>query len=278
MLAGQVTTPVNREFKLVSFSNGLFQDLNTFGIRQTDKFRVYNLLQTFYQAFVHHLVQELQVIGTIVKRPFHTELNEFFFQIHQLGQISKGNFWLYHPELSQMARSIRVFCTESRTECINRSQCRCSKFTLQLTRNSQTGLLAEEVIVVNNGTILIFLQVIKVLGCHLEHLTSTLAIRRRNNRRVEVEETFLMEESMNSDSHIVANTKYGAKGIGTRTQVGNLTQELHRVSFLLQRISIVTCPQYFYFTSLNFCFLTSTDRFSQHTVHAQTSSRRDILQ
>ena len=56
---------------------------------------------------------------------------------------------------------------------------------------------------------------------------------------MEIEEPFLMEEFMNGNGHIVTNTEYSAERVRTRTQVGNLTKELHGMSFLLQRIRIV---------------------------------------
>ena len=46
---------------------------------------------------------------------------------------------------------------ERRTECIDGSQCSSGKFAFQLSGNSQAGLLSEKVIIVNNGTVLIFL-------------------------------------------------------------------------------------------------------------------------
>ena len=95
---------------------------------------------------------------------------------------------------------------------------------------------------------------------------------------MEIEEPFLMEEFMNGNGHIVTNTEYSAERIRTRTQVGNLTKELHGMSFLLQRIRIVASTQHFYFASLDFSFLTGTHRLRQHTVHAQTSTCGNILQ
>ena len=160
-----------------------------------------------------------------------------------------------------MAWSVGVFCTECRAESINRTQRCCSQFTFQLSGNSQASLLAKEIVIIDNRSVLILLQIIQVLGGNLKHLTSSFTVGRCNNRSMEVEESLLVEEFMNGNSHIVTNTEHCAKRIGTRTQMSNLTQELHGTSLLLQRISIVTSTQYFNFTSLNFTRLSRSNRF-----------------
>ena len=45
VLARQVATPINGEFKLMSVGNGFFQDLDTLRIGQTDKLGVHHTLQ-----------------------------------------------------------------------------------------------------------------------------------------------------------------------------------------------------------------------------------------
>ena len=87
-----------------------------------------------------------------------------------------------------------------------------------------------------------------------------------------------MEEFMNGNSHIVTDTEHSTECIRTRTQMGYLAKELHRVPFFLQRIRIVASTQHFNFTCLDFSFLTGAYRFRQHTVHAQTSSCGNFFQ
>ena len=67
-----------------------------------------------------------------------------------------------------------------------------------------------------------------------------------------------MEESMDSYRHVMTNAEHSTKSIRTGTQVSNLTQEFQRMTFLLQRICIITSSQNFNLTSLNLCFLTGT--------------------
>ena len=126
-----------------------------------------------------------------------------------------------------MARRIRVLRTECRSKRINLSQSRSRQLALQLSGNRQAGLLAKEVIIIDDRTILVFLQVVEVHRRYLEHLSGTLAIRCRNDRRMEIEESTIMEELMDCVSHIMTDTEYRAKRIRTRTQVSDLAQEFH---------------------------------------------------
>ena len=108
-----------------------------------------------------------------------------------------------------------------------------SQFTFQLSRYRQTGLFAKEIIIINNRSVFILLQIIKVLGSNLEHLSRTFTIRRCDNRCMKIEKTTFMEELMDSDSHVVADAAYRSKCIGAGTQVSDLTKKLHRMTFLL---------------------------------------------
>ena len=108
-----------------------------------------------------------------------------------------------------------------------------SQFTFQLSRYRQTGLFAKEIIIINNRSVFILLQIIKVLGSNLEHLSRTFTIRRCDNRCMKIEKTTFMEELMDSDSHVVADAEYRSTCIGAGTQVSDLTKKLHRMTFLL---------------------------------------------
>ena len=61
---------------------------------------------------------------------------------------------------------------------------------------------------------------------------------------------------MDSNCHIVTNAEHCTESIGTRTQVSNLTKEFHRMTFFLQRISVIASTQHLYFTCLNLGSLT----------------------
>ena len=271
VLGSQVYPPVNREFELVTFRNGIFQNLDTIRIRQTNEIILQYTLQTFNQALIEHIVQELHIIRTVIQRPFHTIFDELFCQVHIVGNVVERNFRLNHPELCQMAGSIGVFGTESRTECVDSTQSSGRQFTFQLTGYCQTCLLAEEVVIIRDRTSFVFLQVIQIHGSYLKHLSGTFTVGTCDNRCMEIEKSLFMEKLVNSNRHVVTNAEHCTKGIGTRTQVSDLAQEFHGVTFFLQWICIVASTQHFDFFSLHFHLLTGTHRFHHYSVHTNTS-------
>ena len=48
-----------------------------------------------------------------------------------------------------------------------------------------------------------------------------------------------MEKLVNSNCHIVTNTEHCTKSIGARTQMSDLAQKFHGVTFFLQWIGII---------------------------------------
>ena len=262
----------------MTFRYGIFQNLDAVCIGQTNKIIFQYTLQTLNQALVEHIVQELHIIRTVIQRPSHTVFDELFSQVHIICNVVESNFRFNHPELCQVTGSIGVFGTERRTECVNRSQSRSSQLTFQLTGDCQTCLFAKEIVIINDRAFFVFLQVIQVHGGHLEHLSGTFAVGSRNDRCMEIEESFFMEELMDSDRHIVADAEHSTKCIGTRTQMSYLTQEFHGMTFLLQWICIVASTQHFDFTSLHFHLLAGAYRFHHFTVHADTSAGSNQFQ
>ena len=121
MFRSQVNPPIYRELECMAFSNSLFQNLAPFCIRQTDEIVFQHSLQTFDQTFIEHIVQEFDIVHTVVQSPLYTILDELFRQLHIIQNIVESHFRLDHPELGQVSRRIGVFRTESRTECINLS-------------------------------------------------------------------------------------------------------------------------------------------------------------
>ena len=271
MLRSQVDTPIYRELERVAFSSGLFQNLDSFRIRQTDEIVFQHSLQTFDQTLIEHIVQEFDIIHTVVQSPLYTILDELFRQLHIVQDIIESHFRLDHPELGQVARRIGVFRTESRTECINLSQSRSRQFTFQLSGNGQARLFTEEIVIINDRSVFILLQIIEVHGRHLEHLTRTFTVGSCDQRCMEIEEPSVMEKFMNGISHVMTNTEYRTECIRTWTEMSDLTQELHRMAFFLQRISIrIGRTVNFYFSSLDLHILAFSLRLHQRTVYTDT--------
>ena len=236
VLRSEIIAPCAGELEFLAVLDGLLEDIDTFGIGQTNELGVYYTLQTLDQTLVHKLVEELEVIHTMIECPANAELDEVLLEVHEFLLLDEGHFGLNHPELCQVTRGIAVLGAESRTEGIDLTQGHSAELTFQLTGNGEGSLFAKEIIGVVDLTVLVVFEVIQVLGRNLEHLARTFAVRSRDERGMEVEITVLVEIGMDSHSHIMTNTEDGAEGVGTRTKVRDGTEELHTQSFLLQRI------------------------------------------
>ena len=137
VLRSEVVAPVAGELELLAVLHGLLQDIDTLGIGQTYEGLLQHTLQTLDERLVDHLVQELQIILTVVKGPLHAILDEVFFQVHQFLLVDESHLGLHHPELGQMAWGIGILSAERRTEGVDSTECRGSQFTLQLSAHRQ---------------------------------------------------------------------------------------------------------------------------------------------
>ena len=106
MLGSQIVAPVTGELELLTIFDSLLQDIDTLCIRKTHKSLFQYTFQTFNQRLVNHLVQELQIILTVIKSPTNAVFDEVLFKIHQFFLIKESNLRLYHPELRQVAGSV----------------------------------------------------------------------------------------------------------------------------------------------------------------------------
>ena len=236
MLRSEVVAPIARELELVTVADGFLQDADTLGVGKSHEAIGKNALKSLDERLVDHLIQELEIIAAVVESPTHTVLDEVLLEIHQLFLVYEGHFGLNHPELSQMARRITILGTESRSESVDGTEGRCSELAFKLSRDSERGLFTEEVVVVDDLSILVLAQVVKILRSYLEHVACSLAVARGNERCVEIEETMLMEIGVNGHCHVVTNAHDSTKCIGTQAHVGILTHHLKGLSFLLHRV------------------------------------------
>ena len=75
-----------------------------------------------------------------------------------------------------------------------------------------------------------------------EHLAGAFAVAGRDDRRVHVEEAFLLEEVVDRAADAVAHPHDGAQRVGARPQVGPFAELLERVPLLLQRVRFGIAP------------------------------------
>ena len=235
MLALQVGTPVNREVKLLA---GCLKDLDTLGVGEAHELVFDNELQTVDKLGIVHLGKEVDIILAVFQSVADTVFDEVFGKVHIVGDVEESYFGLDHPELRQVARSVGVFCTESRTEGIDSTEGRSTKLAFKLTAHGQCRGLAEEVGRVVDLSIFVAGRIVDIEGRYLEHGTCTLTVARRDERSIEIEETTLLEELVDGEGKSAAYTEHRAEGVGAGTQVSLLAQELKRVAFLLKRIGL----------------------------------------
>ena len=236
VLRSQVVAPFAGELKLLAGLDGLLQYPDAVGVGQAHEGFLQHTLQSGNERLVDHLVEELQVVLAIVERPAHAVLDEIFLKVHQLFLIDESHLGLHHPELGQMARCVRVFSTERRSERVDGSQGRSAQLAFELSADGERCLLAEEVVVVDNLSVLVLLQVVEVLCRDLEHVAGTFAVARRDERRVEVEEAVLVEIGMDGHGHVVADAHDGTERIGAQAQVRILAHVFEALPFLLHRV------------------------------------------
>ena len=168
-------------------------------------------------------------------------LDEVLRQVHIVVIVVEGHLRLDHPKLCQVARGIRVLCAERRTKGVDFAQTHSSKFALQLAGDGEIGLLTEEVLAVVYGTLLGAGRIGYIQSRHLEHLPRSLSIGGCDQRSMEVDKALVVEVLVDRISHIVADAEDCTKGIGPRTEVSHLSQELKGVLLLLQGIRIGIC-------------------------------------
>ena len=277
VLAGKVIAPVAGELKLLAVLDSLLKDIDSLGVCKTYKALFEYALKALQQSLVNHVVQELQVILAVVKCPAYAVLDEVLLKVHQLLLIQESNLGLDHPELGQVARSVGVLGTECRTKGVDGAQCGCTKLTLQLTAYGKRSLLTKEIIIVYDLTLIILLEVVKVLGGYLEHVTCTLAVTCSDKRSMEIEESMLMEIGMDGHCHIVADTHHGTECIGAQTHMGMLTHVLECLALLLHGIVITAQTQHLNLLGLDLDSLTGADALDHGTLHAEAGTGGNLL-
>ena len=102
----------------------------------------------------------------------------------------------------------------------------------------ENSRLSEEILRIVHLALFVLRDVVEVKRCHLKHRAGTLAVARCDERRVEIEETTVVEEFVDCISQRVAYAEHRAESVCARTQMSLLAQEFESVSFFLQRISL----------------------------------------
>ena len=112
---------------------------------------------------------------------------------------------------------------------------------------------------------------------HLEHVAGTLAVARRDERRVEVEVAVLMEIGVDGHRHVVADAQDSAEGVGAGTQVGHRAEILPRGALFLQGIGVVTVAENLDGIGLYLAGLTGGGALHEAALHTDAGAGGDAL-
>ena len=214
----------------------------------------------------------------MLESPADTIFDEVFLKVHQVGEVDECHLRLHHPELCKMAWSVGILCTEGRTKGIDSAESRCSKLTLELSAHRKRCLLSEKVVIILYLAVLVLLQVVEVLCGNLKHLSGSLAVARRDDRRMEIEESMLMEICMYCHRHVMTDAHHGTESVGTQTHVGILTHILEALALLLHRIVAAAKTIHLEALTLNLYRLTGTLALNENTGGADARTCGDLLE
>ena len=180
-------------------------------------------------------LEELHVFGGLVEHVAEDPFQEPLSQFHVIGQLEKSHFRLDHPELGQMARGVGILGPESRAEGVDLAQATGKYLALQLAADGQVGRLVEKVFRIVDFAVQLG-NIGQIERGDLEHLAGPFAVAGSDDRRVDVQEAFFLEEIVDRAGHAISQPGDGAERIGPRSQMGNRPQELERVLLLLQGV------------------------------------------
>mmetsp|Transcript_19201 Transcript_19201/g.67773 ORF Transcript_19201/g.67773 Transcript_19201/m.67773 type:complete len:606 (+) Transcript_19201:86-1903(+) len=244
VLAAEVDAP---ERLLVEL--GLLQDLRVRedldGARVGDalKGRGDDGLQPLDEPLLDALVEELEVGGAVVEAELRAELDVVLREVHVRLEVRERDLGLDHPELGEVAAGVAVLRAEGRAESVHVAHRHRERLHLQLPRHRHVGLPAEEVarevdLALGRDGQLGHAVVIRQHRRHPEHLARALAVRARDERRVDVQEAAALEEGVRRVGQRVAHARHGAEDDGARAQVLHLAQRLQLVELLRQRVRL----------------------------------------
>ena len=279
MLALEVRSPVYGVFELDAVGDGFLQNLHGFGVRDALEGDAQHASHSLDEAVVVFVIKELEIFHAVVQSPLNQEFHEFLGQLHVVVDVVEGHFGLYHPELGQVARGVGVLGPEGGAEGVDFTYSRGSQFAFQLSGNGEGGLLPEEVFGEVHVALLVQGDVLQVQGGYLEHVSGTLGIAFRNEGGVEIDESLLVEEAVDGEGHLVADSQNGAEGVGPQTHVGHAAEVFQGgVLFLEREAHRVALSQHLDVRGLDFNGLAAAHGLDQLSPYGQGSAGGYLLE
>ncbi len=141
-----------------------------------------------------------------------------------------------------MTGCIRVFCPEGWPESVNITQCQCSQFPLKLAGYSQAGLFPKKIITVVDTSVFIMRYLFHIECCDVEHLSSPFTITACYYGSMQIEESLVIKILVYGKCHGMPYPEHCSECVGSETEVRNISEELHRMTFFLKRICFGIAP------------------------------------
>ena len=117
MFGGQAGLPLGTLLELDNaLLLGVLQDLDGLSLREPDEGILDQRLQVVNQALLDMLVQQLQIGMVVFEHVADAELEVLLAAVHDVEQVREGQLGLDHPELGQVAGSVRLLGAEGRAE------------------------------------------------------------------------------------------------------------------------------------------------------------------
>ena len=143
MLGLEVHAPFNGIFKLLT---ALLKQLDRLGILNSAEIAADNVLKAREQRLVNTLVKEFKLCAAVLHQVTDNILQHILCKLHIVLEVGKRYLGLHHPKLSGMARSIRLFRTEGRSEGIDVRIRHSIGLGAELTGNGEVCRLTEKVL------------------------------------------------------------------------------------------------------------------------------------
>jgi hypothetical protein len=235
VLGLQVHAPRHRELEGLARA---LEHLDGLGVVEALELRLDQRGQPLLAAGIDELLEEGEVVLPLVEHGGEDELEEVLGEVGVGGEIGERDLRLDHPELGEVAAGVRVLGAEGRAEGVDPAHRQAIGLDVELARDRQVGLLAEEVLVPVDGAGGRARRAGGVEGRDPEHLAGALGVAAGDDRRVDPEEAALVEEAVHRHRQGVAHPGHGADHVGARPQVRDLAQVLHGVALGLHRVGL----------------------------------------
>ena len=206
------------------------------------------MCQTLDEPLVDELVQHRELVGAAIHHLVDDVLQHVFRKVHVVFKVGEGDLGLDHPELSRVALRVGVLRAKRRPEGVHVTEGHGEVLGIELAGHGKACRLAEEIAApvdfpcvkfparLGGGFLAHARHVLHIERGHAEHLACPLAVGRRDDRGIYVDEPAVLEEAVNGRSRDAADAENGAEEVRARTEVLLGAQELDRGALLLQRV------------------------------------------